>query len=165
MKRLQLPVLTALALIASACSAGSPRPAAAAARAVSSPATTPAEVDPFARPAGDLVRVDQQGAVIVEVTPPDLRQSPASLNFEVALNTHSVDLSMDLAALSTLSTDNGLAIAATRWDGPRGGHHVRGTLTFTANPDGKSILAGAHKLTLTIRDLDAPTRTFEWDLE
>ncbi len=165
MKRLHLPVLMALALIASACSAGSPRPAAAAAPAVTSLATIPAGVDPFGPPAGDLVRVDQQDAVIVEVTLLDLSEASASLDFEVALNTHSVNLSMDLAALSTLSTDNGLTIAATRWDGPRGGHHVRGTLSFLINPDDKSSLAGAHRLTLTVRDLGAPTRIFEWDLK
>ncbi len=50
------------------------------------------------------------------------------------------------------------------WDGPRGGHHVSGRLTFRGMEEGKSILDGATQLTLTLRDLDAPARTFRWAL-
>jgi len=165
MKRLFVPVLLAGTLLASACSALAPRPIAAAAPAGTALPTVPAGIDPFAPPANDLVRVDQQGAVTVEITPPKLSEASDTLEFEVALNTHSVDLSMDLAALSTLATDKGLVVPATKWNAPLGGHHVSGTLSFPANQDGKSVLAGAQRLTLTIRDLDAARRVFEWDLK
>ena len=156
--------LFALVLLVTACSAPSAQPSAAAPAATAGQ-TIPAGIDPFAPPAGDMVRVDQQGAVIVEVTPVDLSGASEKLEFEIALNTHSVDLSMDLAALSTLRTDAGLSVAALQWGAPRGGHHISGTLSFPANQDGKSILAGAKSLTLTIHDLDAAQRVFEWDLK
>ena len=164
MKSPRACAMIALALLVSACSALPAQPSAAAAPATDPLPTVPAGIDPFAPQAGDLVRVDQQGAVSVEVTPPELSEVSEELEFEVALNTHSVDLSMDLATLSTLSTDTGLEVAATQWNAPRGGHHVSGTLSFPASQNGKSILAGARRVTLTIRDLDASTRTFAWDL-
>jgi hypothetical protein len=108
--------------------------------------------------------MDEQGAVAVEVTPVNLTNPGESLEFEVGLNTHSVDLSMDLASLATLTTDTGKTVQASQWDAPSGGHHVSGKLIFPASVDGKSILEGAKKLTLTIKDLDAPERVFSWDL-
>jgi hypothetical protein len=56
-------------------------------------------------------------------------------------------------------------VESTLWDAPRGGHHVEGKLIFPATKDGKPILEGATKLTLTIINVDAPTRIFEWDLK
>lgn len=112
----------------------------------------------------DLTRVDDQGAVVVSVTPLNLDQPTDSLNFDVSLETHSVDLSMDLAVLSTLTTDNGKSVAATIWDGPMGGHHVSGTLSFPASSEGTSILDGAKTLTLTMKDVAAPERIFIWEL-
>lgn len=54
---------------------------------------------------------------------------------------------------------------STLWDAPRGGHHVEGKLIFPATQNGNSILDGATKLTLTITNVDAPTRIFEWELK
>jgi hypothetical protein len=42
---------------------------------------------------------------------------------------------------------------------------VEGKLIFPATKDGKPILEGATKLTLTIVNVDAPTRIFEWELK
>jgi hypothetical protein len=114
--------------------------------------------------AASLTQVDDQGAVTVEVTPINLDQPGDTLLFDVAMNTHSVDLSMDLKALATLTTDTGLTIPATNWEAPLGGHHVSGKLSFPAAQSGKSILDGAKKLTLTITGIDNATRTFNWDL-
>jgi hypothetical protein len=103
--------------------------------------------------------------VTVEVTPINLGMVGDNLVFDIAMNTHSVDLSMDLAQLSTLTTDAGKDIQAISWDAPRGGHHISGELVFPALVDGISILDGASKITLQIRDVDATMRTFEWDLQ
>ena len=113
----------------------------------------------------DLTRTDQQGAVIVEVTPLNLNNPAEQLEFDVAMNTHSVDLSMNLATLATLTTDTGVTVQATTWDAMPGGHHVSGKLIFPATQDGKSILDDASKLTLTIINVDAPSRIFEWQLK
>jgi hypothetical protein len=108
-------------------------------------------------------RLDEQGAVTVEVKSLNLNDPGETLDFEVALNTHSVDLSMDLAALTTLTTDTGKTVPSTRWEAPMGGHHVSGTLSFPASVDGSPVLENASKLTLTIVNLDVPQRTFEWN--
>ena len=117
-----------------------------------------------AAPAQDLARTDGQGAVTVAVTPLNLSNPGQTLDFEVAMNTHSVDLGMDLAALATLTTDTGHTARATGWGGPKGGHHVSGQLSFPANVDGTPLLKGAKKLTLTLQNVDAPERTFTWEL-
>jgi hypothetical protein len=108
---------------------------------------------------------DSQGAVTVIVTLLNLGDQENELKFGVALETHSVDLSMDLASLATLTTDTGLTVQAILWDAPRGGHHVSGTLSFPSSVDGKAILDDASTLTLLIKDVDAPERTFVWDLK
>jgi hypothetical protein len=107
-------------------------------------------------------REDAQGAVTVLITPHNLYSGGETLDFEVALDTHSVDLGMDLAFLSTLTTDTGKTVQALRWDAPLGGHHVSGVLSFPASQDGALVLEGATELTLAIRDVDAPERIFRW---
>jgi hypothetical protein len=111
-----------------------------------------------------LTRDDDQGSVIVSVTPLNLEQKAETLDFDVALETHSVDLSMDLAVLSTLTTDNGKSVTPLIWDAPMGGHHVSGTLSFPALSEGTSILDGAKTLTLTMKDVAATERIFIWEL-
>ena len=110
------------------------------------------------------VQLDEQGFVEVAVTPLNLNAPDETLNFNVGLNTHSVDLSMDLAPLAKLETDNGLGVQAILWDAPKGGHHVSGVLSFPSIADGVTLLEGASHLTLTIHDIDAPERSFTWSL-
>lgn len=111
-----------------------------------------------------LTRTDGQGAVTFEVTPLNLNDPVDTLQFNVSMNTHSVDLSMDLAPLATLTTDTGMTVQATLWDAPKGGHHLMGKLSFPVTQNGQSLLAGVKRLTLTIKNVDAPERTFSWDL-
>ena len=108
--------------------------------------------------------VDEKGAVTIAVTPVDLSTEAATLAFEVVMDTHSVDLSMDLAALATLTTDNDRTVPASLWDAVPGGHHVSGVLTFPATLEGTAVLTEATQLTLTITDVDASFRTFTWTL-
>jgi hypothetical protein len=168
MKRVLVPILLTAALFLAACSPAAATPE------QTNPQSTPSEQintqsvpaspEP-ADPSEDLARSDAQGAVTVSVTPLNLNNPSEQLEFDISLETHSVDLSMDLATLSTLTTDTGLTVQATTWDAPRGGHHVQGKLIFPAIQDGKSILEGTSKLTLTITNVDAPTRVFEWQLQ
>ena len=158
MKRFILPLLLTLILVLAACA-----PAQASSdQTGSQPATVSTEATQAE--AGDMTRTDQQGAITVEVTPLNLDNPSDQFEFDVVLDTHSVDLSMDLATLATLTTDTGITVQATLWDAPRGGHHVAGKLIFPAMSDGKSILDGATRLTLTIVDVDAPSRVLEWEL-
>lgn len=110
------------------------------------------------------VRLDNQGFVEVAVTPLNLNFADGTLNFNVGLNTHSVDLSMDLASLARLEADNGLRVQAILWDAPRGGHHVSGVLSFPSATDGSALLKGTSHLILTIQNVDVPERSFSWSL-
>lgn len=159
MKRLIIPILLILTFLISACAsvASTPLPSQPQADPVSTESASP-EFD-FA------TRMDDQGAIIFEVTPLNLDQTVEALEFNIVLTTHSIDLSMDLAATATLASDTGISVNSILWDAPRGGHHVEGKLFFPVTVDGKSIFDGAAKLTLTITDVDAPTRTFEWELK
>ncbi len=172
MKRLILPILLTFSFLLAACASGG-----ASARAVESaptesqvgPVSTEAALHPdnTANPSTDLKRTDEQGMVTFEVTPLNLENTAdtVTLDFDVAMNTHSVDLSMDLAALATLTTDTGTSVQATKWEAVPGGHHVSGKLIFPATKDGKGVLEGASKLTVTILNVDAPSRVFEWQLK
>jgi hypothetical protein len=165
MKRFVLPILLMLSLLLAACSPlqinGDK----------TVPTTVPASNDTNTSPASDgqetseLTRTDEQGAVTFEVTPLNLSEAADALEFDVSMNTHSVDLSMDLAQFATLTTDTGLTIQASKWDATPGGHHVPGKLIFPATQDGKSVLEGVDRLTLTVVNVDVPTRVFEWSLQ
>lgn len=122
-------------------------------------------LDGFVPGWNQTTQVDEQGKVAVEVTPLNWNAQDSTLEFEISLDTHSVDLSMDLVKLSTLTTDTGIEVDATNWDAPLGGHHVSGKLIFPSTVDGMFILDGATKITIQLRDVDAPLRIFEWGLE
>jgi len=111
-----------------------------------------------------LAQTDDQGAVVFVVEPLNLNGGGETLDFNVTMETHSVDLGWDLAALSTLETDAGARVAAIGW--PMGsGHHYGGTLSFPrVTAGGENLLAGAGVLRLIIHGTDVPERVFAWDL-
>jgi hypothetical protein len=122
-----------------------------------------------ARPAMpvNLTQSAEAGAVTVEVTPLNLQDARAeTLDFTITMNTHSVDLGVDLARMAVLQVGDA-EIAAARWQAPAGGgHHVQGTLSFPATDGaGKRVLEGATSITLVIRGLaGVEERAFTWDL-
>lgn len=117
---------------------------------------TPTQLEP---------QTDSQGAVTVAITPLNLTLSDDTLDFEVKLDTHSIELDMDLAALSTLTTSSGLEIKPVSWDGVPGGHHVSGKLSFPASVNGVRLTNETSSLVLTIREVDAPQRIFKWEIK
>lgn len=133
----------------------------------SSQKNAPEVVEPVADeayfPTGTLT--DEQGAVSVEVTQLNLNGPGDTLDFSVAMNTHSVDLGVNLAQNAVLTTDTGLTVSPVRWDAPSGGHHISGTLSFAPVAGDKVVLEGAARLTLAIRNVDVPERVFTWDLQ
>jgi len=158
MRRFVLPLLLISMFILVACSTKTAVP--------EQTASQPAPVsDAAPTQTNELTRTDEQGAIVFVITPLNLGTPADTLEFDVSMNTHSVDLSMDLAQLATLSTDAGLTVQASKWDATPGGHHVSGKLIFPSIQDTKSILEGASKLTLTIINVDATSRIFEWELK
>jgi hypothetical protein len=120
--------------------------------------TTPPDTTPPAATGATLVR--DGGQVSVAVT---WKGSDTGPVFEVAMDTHSVDLdSLDLARLATLKTSAG-ELSPIGWNAPKGGHHRAGTLTFaTTAGDGRSTIGGG-PVELVIHDVaGVPERSFQW---
>ncbi len=153
MKKWIIIVLTLVSVILAACSgptAATPAPA----------SNTSSSVAPAAAPAGEsLTQTNDEAMVTVAVTPLNLsNKAAATLDFDVALNTHSVDLSYDLTQIATLSNDAGEQVQPTKWNGPAGGgHHRAGTLSFP------QLKQRGQTLTLTLRGVaNVPERIFTW---
>ncbi len=158
--------LGGFAVLLTACGSQSsiqPEAAAAAPAATVAPGVSQAPAAYPAQWVEDAPRVDEQGAVVVEITPLNLNSPGGTLDFSVSLNTHSVDLSMDLTALATLTTDTGHTVEAVAWDAPSGGHHVRGVLSFPSGVDGEPLLKDVSRITITVVNLDVPERVFVWE--
>ncbi|MEN8232824.1 MAG: YHS domain-containing protein [Thermodesulfobacteriota bacterium] len=104
-------------------------------------------------------KTDDQKRVKVKVAPQEIRFGEPVL-FKLTFDTHSVDLSFDPIAISTLELDNNIALRPEKWDGAApGGHHRSGTLIF------KSIPKETKSLKLTLRNVaGVPERTFIWNL-
>lgn len=137
-------ILLVLALVLATCGG----------QAVAPPA---AEQPVTKQPAGDLTRTNEGGAVTFLVRPLNLDSGSDTLDFEVDMDTHSVDLGFDLAGMAVLKTDTGAEIAPSGYQGG-GGHHVKGRLSFPAGQ-----VAGARALTLVIRNAaGVAERTFTW---
>ncbi len=98
--------------------------------------------------------------VTVKVTAKSIGLPASPWEFTVVLDTHSADLSDDLAQSATLTTDDGRTFKPTGWFGaPPGGHHREGVLTF----DVPAPRPGAIELRIDRPGESAP-RTFRWQL-
>lgn len=99
--------------------------------------------------------------VTIAVTPGNLVQSAKTWDFTVALDTHSQDLSDDLAATAVLSDGKGKELKPTAWDGAApGGHHRKGVLRFapiSPQPDSVELRIA--------RSGEAAPRVFRWQLK
>jgi len=98
--------------------------------------------------------------VRIDVIPVQLA-SGRPAKFEVRMNTHSVDFTQDMVAVSILKDDNGNTYRAMIWNGsPPGGHHRSGVLEFP------SLKGNPNAITLFIRDIaNVSERIFEWKLK
>jgi hypothetical protein len=108
----------------------------------------------------ELARTQGGGGVNVTATYLNPRGDQEA-KFDVAMNTHSVDLDgYDLKALSLLRDDAGNEQKPLRVEDEGGGHHRRVTLVFT-KPSTK-----AKRLELVIKDIaGVKARSFRWDLD
>ncbi len=95
----------------------------------------------------------------VAVTPLVLKPGNP-LEFDIAMNTHSVDLSNDMLKAVVLRDDTGKEYTPTAWDGPTGGgHHRGGKIKFG------ELATGAKSVTLIVKGIaGVPERTFKWGL-
>jgi hypothetical protein len=130
--------------------------------AVADPTPAAQAASDVAVPEAGLTQTKDEAAVTVTVTPLNLDDpSAVTLDFEIALNTHSVELAYNMLSISALRSDTGQETQPVAWDGPTGGgHHVSGTLSFP------SLKERSQSVTLILRGIaGVPARTFEWEMK
>lgn len=72
---------------------------------------------------------DSQGGVNITITPKTF--SDLTWDFEIVLDTHSVELNEDLTQAAVLINEKGKEYKPSAWEGdPPGGHHRKGILRF-----------------------------------
>ncbi len=99
------------------------------------------------------------GNVAVKVMP--LKMEPtAPLEFEIAMNTHSVDLADDMMKAVVLRDESGMEFTPSAWDGPgAGGHHREGKIRFAP------LTMNTKTLTLVVKNVaGVPERSYTWEL-
>ena len=121
------------------------------------PTAPPSPTQPAAPHTLDTQTSDA-GRVVIDVTP--LTLSGKAWDFEVALNTHSVNLDFDLTEVGVLRCDQGQEYTPIAWDGSGpGGHHRSGVLKFAAL-DHPTLF-----VEIAIRDVaQVPERVFRWNV-
>lgn len=133
--------------------------------------TTPAKPMPSAGAktpvAGEHApQIIEGGGVTVKVTPLTLADTSATtLDFEVVLDTHSVELNYDVAQLAILRDNLGNEYKPATWTPEQnGGHHVSGLLSFA---DRTAILqTGVTSLELDVTNIaGVSNRLFQWSVE
>ncbi len=104
-------------------------------------------------------QLNEQANVSIEVTP-KVVETGKNPQFQVAFNTHSVDLSFDVTKIAILIDDKGNSYMNSNWEGASpGGHHRNGTLTFS------SPLAQTTSVELVMKDVAGVSeRKFKWNL-
>ena len=95
----------------------------------------------------------------MKVTPLTLKQGEPPV-FDIAMDTHSVDLAADMLKTVVLRDDSGKEYVPTAWDGPgAGGHHREGKIKFAV------VTTNPKSLTLVVKNLaGVPERAFTWDV-
>lgn len=109
---------------------------------------------------GYAPQVSNERGVKVTVIRPNILSEAKTWDFQVTLETHTQDLSDDLAKSSLLIAD-GRQYLPLGWKGaPPGGHHRKGVLRF------KTIAPQPRSMELQIRLAgDASPRSFKWLLK
>ncbi len=113
-------------------------------------------------PTNGLVQSNTGGSLTIDVE--WIKTEDDSLIFNVAMNTHSVDLDQyDLGEMTVLRDDTSNEYHPVSWDSAPGGHHRKGTLTFPL-PD--SLSKGEAKyVEIVIRDVAGiEERVLKWEL-
>lgn len=157
---LVVSTIAILSVLAVACSGTNAAPAPTIAPAPAANSSQSASTDTSSSSAATFeTQTVEGGSVSVAVTPTSLKAG-APGEFEIAMNTHSVDLSTDLLKVVVLRDDAGKEYAPTKWDGPvGGGHHRSGKIVFPA------LAANVKSVTLIVKDIaGVPERDYKWDV-
>lgn len=111
-------------------------------------------------PAPVYTNQQKEGGGITMNVIPKVLASNKSPSFEITLDTHSVDLSFDVAATAKLEDVTKTTYGWATWEGdPPSGHHRKGTLTFS-----EPLKDSADVVTLTFSDMVDTDWEFRFDL-
>ncbi|MBI4786005.1 MAG: hypothetical protein HY782_03040 [Chloroflexi bacterium] len=152
-----------IALLVVGC-AGAAAPTAAPVPAASNAASSSAAANnPAAQSSssgGAFESKSNEGGSVTVVVKPTALAVGETVAFDVAMDTHSVELSDDMTKIAILRDDAGKEYKATAWDGPGGGgHHREGIIKFAA------LTSKPHHVELVIKGLaKVPERVFQWDM-
>ena len=103
-------------------------------------------------------KIDAQEGVTIKITPLELSPEVVRWKFDIVMDTYSVELNQDMIKSSVLVDDQGKEYKPLGWEGPTGGHHREGVLTFNRiTPTPKSV-------ELKIFDIADVVRGFDWQL-
>lgn len=104
-------------------------------------------------------KTDDQSAVAITITPIDILSSSPEWKFDVAMNTHSIELKSPMISI-VLVDDKGNEYKPIAWDGPTEGHHMNGALIFD------KIIPMSKSIVLKVKNSDNISgRLFKWNLE
>jgi hypothetical protein len=104
-------------------------------------------------------KIDEQASVTVTVTPTLLSEESEEWKFDVVMDTHSVELDQDMTKIAILIDEQGKEYKALNWEGPTGGHHREGIITFN------KITPAPKSVELKISDIGGVVRSFTWQLK
>ena len=104
---------------------------------------------------------DSANGVTVAVTPASLGKEAKTWDFAIVFDTHSQDLSDDVAKSAVMLDDKGNEFKAVAWEGAApGGHHRAGVLKFNAvSPRPQAV-----ELRIN-RPSEEKARIFRWELK
>lgn len=108
-------------------------------------------------------KIDDRPPVTIQVTPIEfgIGKGAQTWKFNVAVDTHSVELDQDFMQIITLSDDQGNVYKPTAWEGALpGGHHREGIVVFSP------VYSSPQSVELKIKDVGGiPERSFRWDVK
>lgn len=106
----------------------------------------------------NLETISQKSGTIEITATPKLTDS--RYEFDITLDTHSIELNYDLISLSSLTNENGQTVKPSGWKGDKpGGHHRKGKLFFPSFPGKPKVL------NLSINGIEGEDVNFKWELK
>jgi hypothetical protein len=103
-------------------------------------------------------KTEEQASVTVVVTPIDILSQSKEWKFNIVMDTHSVELDQDMMIAVVLVDDQGKEYTPINWEGPVGGHHREGVITFNR------ITTTSKSIELKISGIGDVVRSFIWQL-
>lgn len=154
-----IPILLLFALVLLAACSGTNAPPASNSNSSPNESAVASTTAGSANSSGMEAQTVDGGSVSIKVTPAALKRGQP-LEFDIAMDTHSVDLANDMLKAVVLRDDSGMEFTPTAWNGPGGGgHHREGKIEFAP------LTMSTKSLTLVVKNIaGVPERIYQWDV-